>query len=326
MVTKHIPRNPVSFMTWNLYVGADFAPFFTATPKLIPHSVTEVFRQFLATDFPLRAGTIARLIASKKPDLIGLQEADRVQLIVPGLPVVTYDFVQLLLSELRKRGLHYAVAAKNKNVSIRLPTSHGDTVRLLDRDVILIRKGSGLTVIRRQEANFKTNLIVRIAGRSFKIVRGWSSIDVLAHKRIFRMINTHLEPLSPSVQLAQGNELLKRPANTNLPLIVLGDFNSNAGGKGAPTYNKFIHAGFKDVWKEAGKGSGFTCCQDADLLNAVSTLNSRIDFILFKNGWESVKAALSGNKQSDRTPTSLWPSDHAAVSAALSFARAIKSV
>ncbi|WP_238402809.1 endonuclease/exonuclease/phosphatase family protein [Paenibacillus mesophilus] len=312
-------RNPISFMTWNLYVGTDFTPFFTATPELIPQSVTEVFRQFLATDFPLRAGTIARLIASKKPDLIGLQEADRVQLSVPGLPVVTYDFVRLLLSELRKRGLHYEVAAKNKNVSIRLPTSNGDAVRLLDRDVILIRKGSGLTVLRRQEANFKSNLTVQIAGRPFKIVRGWSSIDVLAHKRMFRMINTHLDPLSPTVQVAQGNELLKGPANTNLPLILLGDFNSNAGGKGEPTYNKFIKAGFMDVWKKAGKGRGYTCCQDSDLLNAVSTLNRRIDLILFKNGWEPVKAALTGNKQSDRTPTALWPSDHAALSATMSL-------
>jgi endonuclease/exonuclease/phosphatase family metal-dependent hydrolase len=311
-------KNYFSFMTWNLYLGADLTPILTAVPEQIPQRVTEVFRQFLATNFPVRVKEIARQIVSKKPDLIGLQEAELWQLIVPGLPIVTYDFVGLLLNELRKRGLHYEVAAKNENFSVHLPTSQGNLIRLLDRDIIiLIRKRSGLKVIRRQEANFKTNLTVQAGGRSFQILRGWSSVDVKANGRTFRVINTHLEPVSPVVQIAQGNELLKGPADTNLPLIVLGDLNSNADGTGTPTYGNFIDAGFQDVWIEVRKGQGFTCCQDPGLLNAVSSLNRRIDFILFKNGWKPIAADLVGEKQRDRTPTALWPSDHAGVVASL---------
>lgn len=309
----------VSFMTWNIYQGFDPTPIFTAAPAQIPQRVTEVFRQFLATDFPERANAIAGQIASKKPDFVGLQEAVLVQLMVPDFPVVTYDFVQLLLSALRNVGQHYEVAAVNENVSLQLPTSTGNTVSLLDRDVILLRKGSGLKIIKKQEANFTTNATVIIGGQPYVIVDGWSSVDVQVKKRVFRLINTHLSPISQAVQVAQGNELLTGPANTNLPLVMMGDFNSNAGGSGTPTYMNFIDAGFQDAWVEAGVGDGFSCCQDSDVLNAVSTLGRRIDFILFKNGWNALAADVVGEEQDDRTPTALWPSDHAGVAATLTL-------
>jgi len=312
------PQRPLRIMTWNLYLGADLTPLAIATTQAeLRQAVTEVFRQFLATNFPVRVKAIANQISSKKPDLIGLQEAVRWQLLVPGLPKVTYDFVKLLLSELKNMGLYYEVAAQNKNDSVQLQGSDGNTIRFLDRDVILIRKGSGLQVIKRQEANFKAKLKVLIGGQPFKILRGWSSIDVSANGRIFRVINTHLEPLSATVQIAQGKELLKGPINTKLPLILLGDLNSNADGTGTPTYRNFINAGFQDVWVKVGAGQGLTCCQDPALLNAVSSLNRRIDFILFKNGWKPIGANVVGEEQDDRTLTALWPSDHAGVVASL---------
>lgn len=304
-----------SFLTWNLYNGADFTPLVTATPAQLPERVTEVFRQFLATNFPVRVKAIAREIASKKPDFIGLQEAELWQLVIPNFRIVTYDFVKLLLTELKVRGLDYEIAAQNRNFSAELPDSNGNLVRFLDRDVILIRNGHGLKVINRKEANYEANLIVPIAGQPFEILRGWSSIDVKLNKHFFRMVNTHLEPDAPNIQVEQAMELLEGPAKTKLPLIITGDLNSNADGSGTPTYGIFIDAGFRDVWREVGKGPGFTAHQDPDLLNAVSRLNSRIDFILFKNGWKPIKASLVGEKQDDRTSTGLWPSDHAGVSA-----------
>lgn len=311
-------KDTLTFMTWNLYLGADLTPLITALPQQIPQRVTEVFRQFLATNFPARAKAIARQIGSKVPDVIGLQEVELLKLDVPDFPNVRYDFLELLLAELSKKGLHYEVAAINDNfLSPPLPSSQGNSIRLLDRDVLLINKKSGLKIIRKEEANFTVNLQVPIGGQPFVIRRGWSSVDIRAKKRIFRVINTHLEPDSPAVQIAQGNELLTGPANTKLPLILLGDLNSNADGTGTPTYSNFINAGFQDVWLEAGNGQGFTCCQDSDLLNAVSSLNRRIDFILFKNGWKPLAAKLAGEEQEDRTPTALWPSDHAGVVASL---------
>lgn len=141
------------------------------------------------------------------------------------------------------------------------------------------------------------------------------------HGHTFRLINAHLQvPLAPipesaAVQVAQGQELLDGPADTELPLILLGDMTNPAGP--LPTYGNFINAGLRDVWTEVGQGPGLTCCQDADLLNATSALNRRVDLVLFKNGWEATRADVVGEEQRDRTPTGLWPSDHAGVSATL---------
>ncbi len=89
----------------------------------LPEVVTEVFRQFLATNFPVRVKAIASEIFAKKPDLIGLQEVEVWQLEIPNLGIVTYDFVELLLIELKEIGLDYKIAAQNRNYSAQLPDS-----------------------------------------------------------------------------------------------------------------------------------------------------------------------------------------------------------
>ena len=143
--------NPkVSFLTWNIYQGFDVAPLFAAPPEQIPEVVTQVFRQFLATNFPVRAKAIAKAIASEKPDLIGLQEAVRVELIIPTFGTVTYDFIDILLEALEERCLKYKVAARNNNAKGILPDSNGNFVQFLERDAILIRKNHKLDVLRSQ--------------------------------------------------------------------------------------------------------------------------------------------------------------------------------
>ena len=79
--------------------------------------------------------------------------------------------------------------------------------------------------------------------------------------------------------------------------------------------------GFVDAWAEEGSGPGFTCCQDDDLLNAESHLSDRRDFVLFTNGsFQATDAELVGANPADRTPSRLWPSDHAGVVAKLRLA------
>lgn len=306
----------VSFLTWNIYQGFDVSPLFnpSLTPAQLPEVVTEVFRQFLATNFPARAKEIAKEIASEKPDLIGLQEAVRVRLIIPNVRTVTYDFIEVLLEELKELGLKYEVAARNNDVESELPDSNGNLLQFLERDAILIRKDAKLDVIRRQEANFRTNLTIPIAGQPFTILRGWSSIDVKIKGQIFRMINTRLDPTVEDIRNVQAFEILSGPANTLLPVIITGDLNALPDSN---TIGLFINAGFQDVWNKVGEGPGFTHEQNPDLLNAITLLVERFDYILFKNGWDPVGAELVGESQKDRTDTGLWPSDHAGVSASL---------
>jgi endonuclease/exonuclease/phosphatase family metal-dependent hydrolase len=309
----------VSFLTWNIYFGTILSPLVGTTPEELPQRVTEVFRLFQATNFPVRAGAIADQIARKKPDIIGLQEAAIWQLLLPqnSEVAVEYDFVSILLKELKKRGLHYEVLAIVDTTDVTLPSSTGFNVRFVDRDAILVRKNSGLTFSNIETENFDAFLTVPVGGKPEKLLFGFISVDVGIFGKKFRLVNTHLQPAADPVtlqiQLAQADELLKGPGDTNLPLVFIGDFNSNSDGSG-PTYNKLIsEGGFTDTWEIAGKGDGFTCCQDADVLNLISQLFVRIDLILFRGDFKVKKVDVVGEKQEDRTPTALWPSDHAGV-------------
>lgn len=308
-----------SVMTWNIYQGADLTPILTAKPEDIPIRVTEVFRQFLATNFQKRANAIVKQIVLKEPDIIGLQEAVTWELIPPNSKKVVFNFVDILLCELLCKGLRYRIAAENRNSEAELPSSTGNIIRLSDRDVILIRHTSKIKIDEKYEGNYQTNLQIQLAGQPFTVLRGWSALDACARGNKFRIVSTHLEPLSPEVQVAQGNELLTGPANTELPLVLIGDYNSNANGTGTQTYVNLIAAGFKDAWSTIGKGEGVTSYQDADLLNAFSKLKERIDLILFSNNnhWRPLEIEVIGAEQLARTKLKLWPSDHGGVYAKL---------
>ena len=52
-----------------------------------------------------------------------------------------------------------------------------------------------------------------------------------------------------------------------------------------------------------GVGDGLTCCQANDVINPVSTLRRRIDFVLFRGGWTPTLAETLGDDQLDRTPS-----------------------
>src|SRR6266536_2854092 len=123
-------------------------------------------------------------------------------------------------------------------------------------------------------------------------------------------------PFTSVIQRAQAAEVLNGPAATKLPVVLVGDLNSPGDGSGV-TYNDLIAAGLDDAALEAGVGGVPTCCQAADLLNLVSILDSRIDFILFRGAFLVRSADIVGENPADRTPSGLWPSDHAGVAATL---------
>lgn len=105
--------------------------------------------------------------------------------------------------------------------------------------------------------------------------------------------------------------MLNGPANTDLPVVLIGDFNSNAYGTGTQTYTKLKDADFIDAWTIKGKGTRFTCCQADDLLNQDSSLTDRIDLVMFRGNFDVKDVEITGNSQNDRTISGLWPSDHA---------------
>jgi endonuclease/exonuclease/phosphatase family metal-dependent hydrolase len=146
------------------------------------------------------------------------------------------------------------------------------------------------------------------------------------------MVNTHLEPLHPGLQVAQGNELLAGPLDTELPVVLVGDLNSAAEsigpvppGNDTLTYANLLAAGFVDAaaGKKGSKGKkpGLTCCQDANLAHDKASLTVRIDFVLTRGGFAASAVKVVGDKRGDKTPSGLWPSDHAGVTAVLHLKR-----
>ena len=330
------PRAAISVMTRNLYLGAELGPILAAqTPIQLIEASTFAWSNVLATDFRERAEALADEIARSNPHLVGLQEvvlyrsqapADLARM--PNATHVEIDFLQILLDALNARGRSYAPVASVTDfdsevpiVDPNSPTGLRDT-RLTDHDVLLARTDLPahlFSVSNAQAGNFETNIVAPILGGALEILRGWTAVDATFRGRKVRVVNAHLERIVGSIQEVQGAELLAGPLNTGLPVILVGDLNSAAGGVGAvpgqsdtATYGNIRSAGFRDVWQATWPhATGFTCCQAADLRNSQSTLTERIDFVLMRGPFLPLLALRFGEESADRTSSGLWPSDHA---------------
>jgi hypothetical protein len=335
----------LTVMTRNLYLGADLDPVVaaasTGNPAALIQAVSDTWANVVATDFHERADALAVEIEESEPLLVGLQEVSLYRTGAPdsfsGAPTPAtheeYDFLKILLGKLNnEQGPHYAPVVVNQNYDVEFPgfTSPGvlRDIRLTDRDVILARTDlpvSQLKLSNAQTANFATNVSLPIGGtgQSVTISRGWGSVDATVRGITFRFINTHLEPESPSaavnaIQVAQGNEILSGPAETGLPVILAGDYNSRADGTGTQTYGNSIEAGFTDAWSATHPGElGNTWGHAPDLKNTTVNFDRRIDLVLFRGGLCAFDADIVGEELTDRTPSGLWPSDHAGVVATL---------
>jgi endonuclease/exonuclease/phosphatase family metal-dependent hydrolase len=312
-------------MTWNIDQGADLSPLFNAsTPTEFVTAVGSAYNRVQATNFVERADSIADEIQKTRPDLIGLQEVILLRTQIPSDGPATpatnilLDYLKILIDTLAERGLIYEPVVVQNGTDIEVPglisTGLVD-IRLTDRDVILaLADNKDFTLSNTNGAQFTAKLPLTTLFGPISIPHSWVSVDVTFNKEDkVRIVSTHLEPLSPIIQSLQADELLNGPGNTRLPVVFMGDFNSNADGTGTPTYSKLKDAGFIDVWTVKGKGTGFTCCQSEDLLNPNSSLDERLDLVLFRGDFKVKDIKVVGNSQNDRTISGLWPSDHAGV-------------
>jgi endonuclease/exonuclease/phosphatase family metal-dependent hydrolase len=327
--------------TFNLYVGADFTPLLTLSPsdpqyfsKLVA-GVAAAHAQILQSNFPARANGLAEQIVRRNPDLVALQEVSLIRRQSPGDLIaggstlatdVELDYLSILLDALESHGGHYAVASQVQDSDVEVPLFTGtgfDDVRLTDRDVILVRTDlppGQLRISNPQSKNYSVALPLPSGANA---LRGWCSIDVDSRGRSFRFIDTHLEDALPAglpnIQLAQAFELLSVPANTTLPVILAGDFNSDAYGLYSPeTYALLTSLGhFTDAWSVAQpKSLGLTWGHDALLSDVTFPFVFRLDLVLYRGGgFEATDAEVIDPVIRNTAP--LWFSDHAGVSASL---------
>ncbi len=153
----------------------------------------------------------------------------------------------------------------------------------------------------------------------------------------FRFVSTHLEDDNPLVpqfgmaQEAQAYELVSQggPTNVDMPVILVGDFNSNADGTGTDTYGILTAAaGFTDSWIVTHAGDpGYTWSQNDNMRgDPVTTVPppagamERIDLLLYRGGQlraQEMERVMAPVTPSDPAKGPLWPSDHAGVAAAV---------
>jgi endonuclease/exonuclease/phosphatase family metal-dependent hydrolase len=296
--------------------------------------VAAVYQGYFARNFHERAAAMAARIEAERPDLVGVQEAVLVRTQFPpdgpATPAtdVALDYLEILLDALAARGLHYEVVVQSIGWDAELPSALGIDVRHTDRELILARsdlKVSDLKLSNAMAGHFLANCQVpSTALGTMTIQRGWASVDAKIRGKSFRFITTHLDgdctPFTFAFQQAQMAELLAGPAVTDLPVVLVGDLNSPTYGSSA-SYDLAIGAGFTDAVAAAGLDYRLTCCQANDLLNPASTFDRRIDYVFYRGDFQVLGADVVGDDPADRTPSGLWPSDHAFVVTTLAAPR-----
>jgi len=345
----------VRVMTRNLYLGANL------TPAIGAKSLTElvaangkILREVTANDFPTRAEGLADEILAQRPDLVGLQEVALWRTAPPSLAplqtgpsasAVRYDFLQELLAELNggkgKGKTQYEVVVVQQEFDLEAPADEngkpGDgnaaqgipdaeiNGRLTMRDVILARRGAGVQTWNAQGSNFKNLLTVEILGAKLPVARGWTATDAKVRgSHPFRFVNTHLEAFDPRVRAAQAAELVAPggPATSSLPVVLLGDLNSDDDTVAGPdrlAYETLLAAGMV----ERSTNNPLSCCLKSSLLavgkgGSVADFNHQVDHVMTRN--PSVVTLLSSAVTGLQPVNGFWSSDHAGVFSALRFA------
>jgi endonuclease/exonuclease/phosphatase family metal-dependent hydrolase len=343
----------VKVMTRNLYLGADLTPGVQATSlQGLVTAAGQILNQVDANDFRVRAKGLAAEILAQQPDLVGLQEAalwrtqpcDKSPL-PPSATTVRYDFLALLLSQLNRGKKRYALVVSKPEFDFEVwantdgnestsgpncPLGSEINGRLTMRDAILARKGAVKTSSPRS-GTFDTLLRVKPAGVDVDVTRGWTSVDAKVGRRKFRFVNTHLESFDNNpanhtnkgtdvgngeVRQAQAGELVKAggPAAGKLPVILLGDLNSDVNTEvktgDALAYRALLSAGFQ----ERAAVKPFGCCLNANVLNTsgggkVGDFDHIVDHVMTN---APKKVALLGSGITGRKPAfGFWDSDHA---------------
>ncbi len=299
--------------TYNLYLGADLTTVFgVRDSEELSAAARRVRDQVLATDFPARAAAVAAILVRERVDVVGLQEVATWSRATADGSEVWLDFLDELLAALAHQGAGYDVHAATASFRGGASVAGAGEMSVLGHNVVLVRRGSGLSVAAERTGDFRRTLdiVTPMPGLVLNVARSWGYVDLVADGGRFRFANVHLEAWDAPVRAAQRDELLAAVEGP-LPTVVVGDFNEVPERVGMPEE-------YVDAWAVAGQGRpGPTCGQAADLTGA-STLAQRIDYVWVRD--LAVRGCVvAGDSVEDRTPSGLWPSDHACVVAELAL-------
>lgn len=345
-------------MTRNLYYGAQLEGLLDAESlgQFLCGLYYHINQQAAGSNFELRMEAVAKEIAENKPVIVGLQEASTYTNLLTGDQV---DFVELILHELETLGHPYVVvkAADPKAFDFAFeppalalidpwifPEPDGCPFATFDDnlayhslssgDVLLVREDMKKKVKKEQTNAYQKFVIddlnLGIPGIEDEIEqpRSWVSVDATLCGQTVRVVSTHLESADQKIRKSQAKELVKcpdSPLNTELPVILMGDLNSEVGTGDA--VDRLLNGGknldgLNDAWEDAGVGGGegITALNDPDLTGSSSGGLKRIDYILSSDELEATECRVI-ETVIDPFPElrPIYPSDHNGVVATFVF-------
>jgi polyvinyl alcohol dehydrogenase (cytochrome) len=327
----------LTVMSYNLFQGSELTQALTV-PSLaqLPAAVSSIEAEVAATGIPGRAASWAREVAAPRPDVLALQEASLWRIHAPSSAIggqapaltVQYDFIGSLITDLASMGLEYTVVGTINGADVQAPDLEGNNFRLTDRVALLARADEPpgqLSWNNIRAAAYDVFPVAQVGGPgglTVPVRNGWVSADFTKNGETVRVITTHLDAAVPAINGAQAVELINGPANTTLPVVVMGDLNSPADNSGSPAHQEFLAAGFNDAWTATNPTApGYTAQPHVNLTSSSFDPSQRIDYVFLRNGISTDSISLQGTNQDDRTALGLWPSDHAAIAAALDLPR-----
>ncbi|MBU6277708.1 MAG: endonuclease/exonuclease/phosphatase family protein [Actinomycetales bacterium] len=315
----------VTVLTRNIYLGADVGVALALLPDM-PAAAQFMWDQMRANDITERAVALAGEIKQGQPDVIGLQEATTWSCST-GLSEqqVVYDFTDELLQALAASGQNYVVAstganqARNPGFSIGpiplLTTVHDPQVfqplfgsddaqcGFTVADVLLVRESLQASVMAAGTVEYQQD--TAIVPALMVITRGYAWADISIGGTPTRFVTTHLEsiwnPNEVPAATRQAQQLAQDLSTTAMPLVVLGDFNSDprdprpaddnpgdqpeisqtcpaqgpeqVGDASCSAYWTMVRAGFTDAGPDMTDGQNMTWGVAADLAAPDPTRN-----------------------------------------------------
>jgi hypothetical protein len=345
-------------MTRNLYLGADVGVALKQLPDM-PAAAQFMWEQVQATDITRRAPLFAAEAARERPDVIGLQEATTWSCStgLGGNRRVVFDFTRDFLAATTAAGTPYVIAAADGRTATNPGFSLGPIpflTRIHDpqtfqplfgtddadcglqtMDALLVRADLASDVLAAGTFDYPTE--TALAPLVLVVPRGFAWADIRIGGTPVRFVTTHLEsfwaPGEVPRAALQAAELVRTLEPTSMPLVAMGDFNSDprdprdpsdnpAGQPEASTtcpeqvgsdarcsaYWTMRDAGYVDAGPDAADPRNFTWGTSAllagpDLARLPAALRTgnrfgftdRFDFTFVRNGARTIDAHLIGH-------------------------------
>ena len=239
----------ITVMTRNIYLGADVGKALALIPDL-PAAAQYMWDQMRKTDFESRSKLLADEINQYKPDVIGIQEATiwRCQKNLWSKATTIYDFVEILLKQLSGEyevaqlnsataynpgfsisPIPYLTKVKDPEVFQRIFSQDSAFCGFETGDTLLVKKQLQSEVINLGNTEYEASY--SIVPTLMTIYRGYTWVDIKINGTPTRFITTHLESLWDENKIPnsarQARQLISDTSNTKMPLIIMGDFNSD---------------------------------------------------------------------------------------------------